>query len=343
MGFQGRRFGTPLTEFRGLIRRSSNVAEGAPGKVANVHGGCDQYDKTGQCVRFHVNQEIEGAGSYALARYYPEYVEQPAFPGSGVDSIQVEYYFCAHAVGQLPNKLAPLLILCGGQYGFPSEKLADQLAREAHNLEQINIMERELQHISPNDPSHGRLQSLLRHAQIQDVEYESPEERVTDWLISQLGKPIGYKPRALIRVQSVEGEIVTRAPPYPQFIVHRWCEANPWRLDPTCPVAVTLACELHKSGWCTVVVATSWVYGFTYAANELCNKNFAWLYQLLYEDEKHFALTPQVRGSECGTLVHRVDSRTMSKRELKQFEPNTSLATSAAGAGQQGSESQNNQ
>ena len=321
--FQGYPFGTPLSGVRGLLRRSSNIAEGSPGKVTDIRGGCDQYDKNGRCVRAHVNQTSEGGGSYALAQYYSTLQEKPPFPGTGVEAIQIEYYFCAHSTGSLPDTLSSLLTICGGQYGFRSDTVADQRAREAHNAEQISVIEQELQRVSPNDPAHDRLLGYLRETRIQQAEYESPQERVTTWLISRFGEPIGYKRRPQIRVQSGDVEIVTPNPPHPEFVVYRWCEVSPWRLAPACPASITLACELKTSGWCTVIIATSLVYGFTYAEYELCNKRFAWLYQLLYVDSHQFTMKPQLQGTECGALTHRVESRPLSKKETQQFDTDT--------------------
>jgi hypothetical protein len=318
-GFEGYAWDTPLCAIPGLIRYQSQIVRNSPGKASNVDITCKQEDrKTGACIRFDVEQDIDGEGSYAFGAYFLPYAVSLGANGS-VFAAKVFYFGKYARNGGLGLHFKNELKLWGGQYLFESLTIADEERLESQHAAEREEMLEVLSTLPASDPLYAKTEAALQQMQKEEDAYRTPAGEVLDWLIGQYGEPEGFKRRGRVVIQSGHDVIRTPNPPHAQFFVYRWFTPFDGLRPDGGAASITYSCELGVSGACAIVFATQPMYGLAYAEHQESETDF-WLYRLLNLDAKQMAQRPTARLC-MGSISRCASSQGLTPRERQEFEP----------------------
>ena len=283
--FNDHPWGTPLTDFKGLMLWQASTAHDAPGKVVDFRIDCKPDPVTGaMCSPIYsdVSQDVRGDGTFALAEYYFHFDRNP-FHSQGADVRIVSYLFCASAKGTYLRKpLKNYLKLCGARVTFKSDTARELAKRE--------------------------------------VNYASNYDRILARLVADFGEPPGYERRARVTVTTEDESVSSVEKPRPQFVRYQWCGVSPAsnELRPSCPANVALVFEA-LSGEGTVLFVTGPVYDFANAVHELGDTNND-LYVMLNGTEVDFN-RPRVRQDCTGSHICQPGKSTVTAKQMREFEP----------------------
>jgi hypothetical protein len=285
-GFNGHRWGEPLTAFHGLKLLAAHAALVSPGKVENLHLMC-KPDRAGRGERqnnldiCYYDGQVEGAGSFAEAEYYFKYDRNP-WAAEKIQLSTITYLFCAQWQGSvLPHDLKKRLTLCAVRVTFRNEPQ---------------------KHAAANADEKSNLDRVLRQ------------------LTSQHGEPPHYEHSGRITIETDEQHLTTPEGPERDYVRYRWCgvpDLAP-KLYPSCPATVTLVFDAAPDLG-TVLYAAPPLYGYAYARHVLGQENDE-LYVLL--SGRRLDHPNRFERSTCtGTRICNPASDKFSAAELRSFGP----------------------
>lgn len=293
-GFNGLSWEAPLTTLQGAkLLRASTVTD-ARGNVTRQRctetpGGCASSDPRS-------DQDVEGAGSFAVAEYSRDPDSNP-WATSLVALHSASYLFCDEGSGPIRADVKQHLRFCGARIFYRSE-----------TTQQLDALPAEF------ESNHARvLRHLLREHGPYDG-YRAPRGSISAGEVSE--------PERERADTSRSGKAGAAAQTVSRVIRLRWCApADRDALLPDCPATITLL-FIPDTGWGMVLFATDGVYKLAGARHALRDEN----------NDLYMALLSPVpdqptsrRNNQCirntGSLVCQGRGEVMSEKERQRFEP----------------------
>lgn len=295
-GFNGLAWGAPLQALGKIKLARANTATDSKGKVTQLRCG----EKPEGCANVVENsdQDVAGAGSFAVAEYYREADRNP-WAASMVALQSATYLFCDEWLGSTVRvDVKQHLRLCGARIFYRSETGA-QLATAPAGFES----------------NHDRLLHYLIHEYGPPDGYHLRQGKITVGPLSENGtEQEPADATAAAPEPAGPGQGVTR---------YRWCgmRDSARALLPDCAATITLLFN-HDTGWGMVLLATDAVYEFAQARHASHDEN----------NELYMALISQDPGkpthrnaNKCmlttGSLVCAGQLIKMADSERRRFEP----------------------
>lgn len=241
-GFNGLSWGAPLSALGTVKLARANTATDSKGKVTQLR--CTEKPEGCANVVENSDQEVEGAGSFAVAEYYREPDNNP-WAASLVALQSATYLFCDEWLGSTVRKdVKQRMKFCGARIFYRSDPGAQRQTGTQTNHERM-------------------LHYLIR-------EYGPPDGHRL---------PAGH-----VSVGPVSEGAADTAPGTPQEIApeseaagvlrYRWCGMHDKSdaLVPACKATITLLFN-RDNGWGMVLFATDAVYRFAQARHATHDEN----------------------------------------------------------------------
>ncbi|HEY4211350.1 MAG TPA: hypothetical protein VGM84_07700 [Steroidobacteraceae bacterium] len=284
-GFNGHPWKTPFHAFKGFHLLAANTALASHGKVVSLSFDGRICGGPGPCLTPNAfalqTEQIDGAGSFALAEYYFDSEPHP-WAGKGIDLYTVSYLFCASSKTYLPKHIKDALALCGARVMFQSDDLNAQATRPAG--------------------------------------YVTNERRILQQLINEHGEPPNFQRHGRILIDPNGDELWPVEPQAPvDYVLYRWCGLSPSArlLHPSCPSTVTFVFN-ETRGVGMVLYATNPVYDYAYARHMTGDDNND-VYVILNSprlDLQYQRVLPHVTSH-----LPTQQMTAMTPKEYREFEP----------------------